>query len=355
MVKLLLVSPGPPNRIRVEHAPLVTTFSSLRGWLPASGYSMRTAILRFRLVFETWQSSCFFQLWHASSSPVSPTFPVTLPPLFLGGGLGSKRWRGKMWASAGTALCNEFWLLKGQVSLVLPKGWGGLCTCCPPVLACSTVGTQHLMGCTGLREGLRFRSLCLSGAASLSRPPLPPVGTCFSFFQPGVPGVEEEGVEGVEEAEEVAVVVSLEPCVWQPRWWPWLYLEWLLAPILKGWVLVSDLFCSEGQRIFPERAFGLWSLHQRKGVACEDAPSFSSQSYCLSLIVSAAAWLSGFCSHDPGSSLWTGSWCSCTSCAPHTGLLQFHGAWTFSSVVSWLLGDKKRNSGTSNNAQLWYK
>lgn len=67
--------------------------------------------------------------------------------------------------------------------------------------------------CTGLMEGLRFRSLCLSGAASLSCPPLPPVGTYFSFFQPGAPAVEGEGVEGVEEAEEVAALASLEPCV----------------------------------------------------------------------------------------------------------------------------------------------
>lgn len=87
MIRLLLVSPGPPNRIRVEHAPLVTTFSSLRGWLPAFGYGMRTAMLRFKLVLETRQSSCFFQLWHTSSSPVSPTFPTPFPPLFGGGGL----------------------------------------------------------------------------------------------------------------------------------------------------------------------------------------------------------------------------------------------------------------------------
>lgn len=72
---------------------------------------------------------------------------------------------------------------------------------------------RHPTGCAGLTGGLRFHFLCLSGAASLSCPPLPPAGTCFSFSQPGVSGVGGERVAGGEEGEEVAAVASLEPCV----------------------------------------------------------------------------------------------------------------------------------------------
>lgn len=90
MVLLLLVSPGPPNRIGVEHAALVTMFSSLRGRPPASGYGMRTAMLRCWLVLETLQSRCSPQFWHTHPAPLTPPpqpFPHPLP-LFPGGGWG---------------------------------------------------------------------------------------------------------------------------------------------------------------------------------------------------------------------------------------------------------------------------
>lgn len=94
MVWLLLVSPGPPNRIGVEHVALVTTFSSLRGRPPTSGYGVRTAILRCWLVLETLQSRRSPQLWHTSPAPLTPHLSCTLSPSFLGG-LGPKRWRGR--------------------------------------------------------------------------------------------------------------------------------------------------------------------------------------------------------------------------------------------------------------------
>lgn len=214
MVLLLLVSPGPPNRIGVEHAALVTMFSSLRGRPPASGYGMRTAMLRCWLVLETLQSRCSPQFWHTPPAPLTPppNLSRTLSPSFLGGA-GAKAMKRKMRTPAGTALHDGFRPPKGRVSLVLPRGRSGPRASSPSVPVCPTTGTRRPMRCVGLREGLRFRSLCLSGASSLSRPPLPPVGTCFSFFRPGGSGAEGEGVEGGEEGEEAAGVASLEPCV----------------------------------------------------------------------------------------------------------------------------------------------
>lgn len=89
MVLLLLVSPGPPNRIGVEHAALVTMFSSLRGRPPASRYGMRTAMLRCWLVLETLQSRRSPQFWHTPPPPLPhPNLSRTLSPSFLGGGWG---------------------------------------------------------------------------------------------------------------------------------------------------------------------------------------------------------------------------------------------------------------------------
>lgn len=187
------------------------------------------------------------------------------------------------------------------------------------------------------RVGVHFHSPSFSGAFSPSLPPPPPLDVaviCFFFFPP---------LMSVEEVVEGEAGMSLGPYVWRPRWWPWLYLDWLLVPILKDSVWIFDLVCKAGQHIFPKLAFGLLSLHQRREAVSGDALASSSQSYCPSLIVSAAAWLSRFCSHDPSFSWWRESWCSCTFYAPRTGLLRFRSAWIVSWAASWLRGKGNRD------------
>lgn len=151
---------------------------------------------------------------------------------------------------------------------------------------------------------------------------------------------------GGEEAAVGAGAAPPGPCGWPLRWWPWWYLGWRRAPAPAGSGWASGPFCWAGRCIFPAPAFGLWSPHRIGWAAFGDAPSFSWRSCCLSLIVSAAAWPSGSCSRGPGSSWWTGSWCSCTSSAPRTGWPRSPASWIVSSGRSWLQEGREKKLST---------